>query len=79
MPSKDESVCESMGGELNTSIMAELNNAIKSIVAATETDPIFENFLDEIIGPNMDTDTSPDEDPDVRVAADPPTDIRYFI
>ncbi|XP_046738622.1 uncharacterized protein LOC124406944 isoform X2 [Diprion similis] len=76
MPSKDESICESMGGELNTSIMAELNNAIKSIVAATETDPVFENFLDEIIGPNMDTDTSPDEEHDVRVSLEPATNSR---
>lgn len=76
IPSKDESICESVGGELNTSIMAELNNAIKSIVAATETDPIFEHFLDEIIGPNIDTDTSPDEDPDSKGISELPTNSR---
>ncbi|XP_048504934.1 serine-rich adhesin for platelets-like isoform X2 [Athalia rosae] len=76
MPSKDESINESLGGELNTSIMVELNNAIKSIVAATETDPIFEHFLDEIIGPNLDTDTSPDEDPDIRVTSEAVTNSR---
>ncbi|XP_046610190.1 serine-rich adhesin for platelets-like isoform X2 [Neodiprion virginianus] len=76
MPSKDESICESMSGEMNTSIMAELNNAIKSIVVATETDPVFENFLDEIIGPNVDTDTSPDEEHDFRVSLEHETNSR---
>lgn len=38
---RDECFNESVGGEGNTSIMAELNNAIKSIVEATETDPVF--------------------------------------
>ncbi|KAG6798785.1 WRKY transcription factor protein 1 [Apis mellifera caucasica] len=59
---KDESLNDSMNGEANTSIMIELNNAIKSIVEATESDPVFEKFLEEIIGPHMETDTSPDED-----------------
>lgn len=59
---RDECFNESIGGEGNTSIMAELNNAIKSIVEATETDPVFEKFLDEIIGPHTETDTSPEED-----------------
>ncbi|XP_032682641.1 serine-rich adhesin for platelets-like isoform X2 [Odontomachus brunneus] len=58
---RDECFNESIG-EGNTSIMAELNNAIKSIVEATETDPVFEKFLDEIIGPHTETDTSPEED-----------------
>ncbi|XP_066599354.1 serine-rich adhesin for platelets-like isoform X2 [Prorops nasuta] len=59
---KEESLNESLGGELNTSVMTELNNAIKSIVEATESDPVFEKFLNEVIGPQIDTDTSPDED-----------------
>lgn len=67
MPLKDDSLCESMGGELNTSVMLELNTAIKSIVKATETDPVFEKFLSEMIGSNGETDTSPDEDADLRV------------
>lgn len=57
---------ESTGCELNTSVVSELNNAIKSIVQATESDPVFEQFLDEIIGKNIETDTSPDEDIDVK-------------
>lgn len=59
---KDENLNESMVGEGNTSIMAEINNAIKSIVKATESDPVFEKFLDEIIGPYTETDTSPEDD-----------------
>jgi len=57
---KDENLNESVEG--NTSIMAELNSAIKSIVEATESDPVFEKFIDEIIGPHTETDTSPEED-----------------
>ncbi|XP_012216190.2 bromodomain-containing protein DDB_G0270170-like isoform X2 [Linepithema humile] len=57
---KDENLNDSVEG--NTSIMAELNSAIKSIVEATEADPVFEKFLDEIIGPHTETDTSPEED-----------------
>ncbi|XP_026668014.1 ras guanine nucleotide exchange factor P-like isoform X2 [Ceratina calcarata] len=48
-----------VNGEANTSVVTELNNAIKSIVEETESDPIFEKFLDEIIGPHIRTDTSP--------------------
>lgn len=59
---RDEFYNDSVGGEGNTSIMAELNSAIKSIVEATETDPVFEKFLDEIFGPHTETDTSPEED-----------------
>jgi len=59
---RDENLNESLSAEGNTSIMAELNNAIKSIVEATESDPVFEKFLNEIIGPHMETDTSPEED-----------------
>lgn len=65
---KDETLNDSVNGEGNTSIMIELNNAIKSIVKATETDPVFEKFLDEIIGPHTETDnTSPDEDIEVAI------------
>lgn len=66
MSVKEENLCESIGGEANTSIMYDLNNAIKSIVEATESDPVFEKFLDEIIGTNVETDTSPDEDTDSK-------------
>ncbi|KAL0110596.1 hypothetical protein PUN28_013881 [Cardiocondyla obscurior] len=59
---RDENLNDSLIGEGNTSIMTELNNAIKSIVEATESDPVFEKFLDEIIGPQTETDTSPEED-----------------
>ncbi|XP_076628399.1 uncharacterized protein LOC143345304 isoform X2 [Colletes latitarsis] len=60
---RDETLNDSVNGEGNTSIMIELNNAIKSIVQATESDPVFEKFLDEVIGPYTETDnTSPDED-----------------
>jgi len=59
---RDENLNESLSAEGNTSIMTELNNAIKSIVEATESDPVFEKFLNEIIGPHMETDTSPEED-----------------
>ncbi|XP_043253825.1 serine-rich adhesin for platelets-like isoform X2 [Colletes gigas] len=60
---RDETLNDTVNGEGNTSIMIELNNAIKSIVQATESDPVFEKFLDEVIGPHTETDnTSPDED-----------------
>lgn len=59
---KDDNLNESIVGEGNTSIMFELNNAIKSIVEATESDPVFEKFLNEIIGPHTETDTSPEDD-----------------
>lgn len=59
-----ESVGGGCGGEMNTSIMTELNNAIKSVVTATESDPVFAQFLDEIIGPSNRNDESPDEDND---------------
>lgn len=58
--------------EGNTSIMTELNNAIKTIVSKTETDPMFEQFLDEIIGTNVD-DLSPNDSPSNLNSAD-----RYF-
>ncbi|XP_043270970.1 uncharacterized protein [Venturia canescens] len=62
--SLSESIGGSGGGEMNTSIMTELNNAIKSVVTATESDPVFAQFLDEIIGPSNRNDESPDEDND---------------
>ncbi|XP_057335876.1 uncharacterized protein LOC130674541 isoform X2 [Microplitis mediator] len=55
--------------EGNTSIMTELNNAIKTIVSKTETDPMFEQFLDEIIGTNVD-DSSPNDSPSNLNSAD---------
>ncbi|XP_008545610.1 titin homolog isoform X2 [Microplitis demolitor] len=55
--------------EGNTSIMTELNNAIKTIVSKTETDPMFEQFLDEIIGTNVD-DLSPNDSPSNLNSAD---------
>lgn len=74
---KDESLHESIG-EGNTSIMAELNNAIKSIVEATETDPVFEKFLDEIIGPHtIETDTSPEEDGEGKSCSKSPNECVY--
>ncbi|OAD57122.1 hypothetical protein WN48_02696 [Eufriesea mexicana] len=66
MSSKDEGLNDSVIGEANTSIMIELNNAIKSIVEATESDPVFEKFLEEIIGPNTETDISFDEDTETK-------------
>ncbi|XP_018349709.1 PREDICTED: uncharacterized protein PF11_0213-like isoform X2 [Trachymyrmex septentrionalis] len=53
---------ESMIGEGNTSFMAEINNAIKSIVETTESDPVFKRFIAETIGVHTETDTSPEED-----------------
>lgn len=70
---KDENLNESVEG--NTSIMAELNSAIKSIVEATESDPVFEKFLDEIIGPHTETDTSPEEDGEGKLS--PKSVIEY--
>ncbi|XP_020284204.1 uncharacterized protein LOC109854958 isoform X2 [Pseudomyrmex gracilis] len=60
---KDENLNESVG-EGNTSFMAELNTTAiyKSIVEATESDPVFEKFLNEFIRPYTETDTSPEED-----------------
>ncbi|KAH0552287.1 titin homolog [Cotesia glomerata] len=55
---KETSFCDNP--EVNTSIMSELNNAIKSVVTTTEKDPVFEDFLNEIIGT---TDESPDGSP----------------
>lgn len=75
---KDENLNESMVGEGNTSIMAELNNAIKSIVEATESDPVFEKFLDEIIGPHTETDTSPEEDGEGKLSPKPVNECVYI-
>lgn len=59
---KDENLNESVG-EGNTSFMAELNTtAIYKIVEATESDPIFEKFLNEFMKSYTETDTSPEED-----------------
>jgi len=71
---KDENLNESVEG--NTSIMAELNSAIKSIVEATESDPVFEKFLDEIIGPHTETDTSPEEDGEGKLS---PKSINEYV
>ncbi|XP_015117997.1 titin homolog [Diachasma alloeum] len=59
---RDASFCESTSGECNTSIMRELDHAIKSIVIETETDPVFEQFLLETIGQEIEGEISPDED-----------------
>ena len=60
---KDETLNESVHSEgANTCTMTELNSAIKAIVEATESDPVFEKLFDEIVGPHAETDTSPDED-----------------
>lgn len=64
---KNETLNNSVNGETaNNSMTSELNNAIKAIVEATESDPVFEKFLDEIIGPCTETDTSPDEDTEAK-------------
>lgn len=76
---KDENLNESIIGEGNTSIMAELNNAIKSIVEATESDPVFEKFLDEIIGPHTETDTSPEEDGEGKLSPKSVTECVYIL
>lgn len=73
---RDEILNESVG-EGNTSMMTELNNAIKSIVEATETDPVFEKFLDEIIGPHTETDTSPEEDGEGKSSPKSPNEYAY--
>ncbi|XP_063975754.1 serine-rich adhesin for platelets-like [Diachasmimorpha longicaudata] len=59
---RDASFCESTSGECNTSIMRELDHAIKSIVIETETDPVFEQFLLETIGQEIEGEISPDEE-----------------
>ena len=48
--------------------MAEINNSdiFKSIVQATDNDPVFQQLVLEYVRPNVDTDTSPDEDLDAR-------------
>lgn len=62
---KDLSFSECIAGnECNTSIMTELNNAIKSIVTATEKDPVFERFFDEIF--QADIEGEQDQDDDTR-------------
>uniref|UniRef100_A0A0C9PIU1 Uncharacterized protein n=1 Tax=Fopius arisanus TaxID=64838 RepID=A0A0C9PIU1_9HYME len=58
----EASFSESTSGECNTSIMRELDHAIKSIVIETETDPVFEQFLLETIGEGLEGEMSPDED-----------------
>lgn len=59
--------------------MAELNNAIKSIVEATESDPVFEKFLDEIIGPHTETDTSPEEDGEGKLSPKSVNECVYIL
>ncbi|KAK0175246.1 hypothetical protein PV327_009010 [Microctonus hyperodae] len=60
---KDLSFSECIAAnECNTSIMTELNNAIKSIVTATEKDPVFERFFDEIFQADIDGEQSQDDD-----------------
>lgn len=76
---KDENLNESMIGEGNTSIMAEINNAIKSIVKATESDPLFEKLLDEIVGPHTETDTSPEEDGEGKLSPKSINECVYIL
>lgn len=59
--------------------MSELNNAIKSIVEATESDPVFEKFLDEIIGPHTETDTSPEEDGEGKLSPKSVNECVYIL
>lgn len=76
---RDENLNESLGIEGNTSIMAELNSAIKSIVEATESDPVFEKFLNDIIGPQTETD-SPEEDGEGKFSPKPLVEyVSYFL
>lgn len=65
--SSKEEKCETQGADANTSLMTELDNAIKtSVVTVTENDPVFEQFINEMIGQIEEPDTSPDEDCDAK-------------
>ncbi|XP_003426058.1 titin isoform X1 [Nasonia vitripennis] len=61
-PLREDNVCEHPT-EANLSLLNDFDTTIKSIVQATETDPVFEDFLNEIFKVG-ETDTSPDEDSD---------------
>ncbi|KYM78378.1 hypothetical protein ALC53_11033 [Atta colombica] len=67
---------ESMIGEGNTSFMAEINNAIKSIVETTESDPVFKRFIAETIGVHTETDTSPEEDGEGKLSQKSANEIQ---
>lgn len=78
---RDENLNESIVGEGNTSTYSDLDNAIKSIVEATETDPVFEKFLDECIGPHrliqIETDTCPEDDGEGEPSPTPLNEYVY--
>lgn len=61
---REDYMCENTT-EANMSLLNDFDTTIKSIVQATETDPVFEDFLKEIFKVG-ETDTSPDEDSDGR-------------
>ncbi|XP_011060810.1 PREDICTED: putative mediator of RNA polymerase II transcription subunit 26 isoform X2 [Acromyrmex echinatior] len=67
---------ESMIGEGNTSFMAEINNAIKSIVETTESDPVFKRFIAETIGVHTETDTSPEEEGEGKLSQKSTNEIQ---
>ncbi|XP_018361886.1 PREDICTED: serine-rich adhesin for platelets-like isoform X2 [Trachymyrmex cornetzi] len=67
---------ESIIGEGNTSFMAEINNAIKSIVETTESDPVFKRFIAETIGVHTETDTSPEEDGEGKLSQKSANEIQ---
>lgn len=78
MSLKDETLNESVNSEgANTCTMTELNSAIKAIVEATESDPVFEKLFDEIVGSHPETDTSPDEDAAAAAAAEAKLEARF--
>ncbi|XP_018392320.1 PREDICTED: serine-rich adhesin for platelets-like isoform X2 [Cyphomyrmex costatus] len=73
---KDDNLNDSIIGEGNTSFMAEMNYAIKSIVETTESDPVFIRFIAETIGVHTETDTSPEEDGEGRLSHTPANEIQ---
>lgn len=77
--SMGENLNESMNGEGNTSIVAELNNVLKSIVEATESDPVFEKFVYEYIGPYKETETSPEDDDEGKLSPKSVNECVYIL
>ena len=58
---RDFSLNESFGGGgvLNTSMyIAELNNVVQSAVSETESDPVFTQLVQDVIGPSPDKDAN---------------------
>lgn len=62
---EDNNVCEHPV-DPNASLLTDFDDAIKSAVEDTTTDPIFEGFLKEIFNCGDNDTTSPDEDSDAR-------------